>query len=122
MFRISRQINLFRFSQCIKKLNVKLKLLDNSMSVIFTFEYYCICRGARMSDIRGNKEVARQLILDLKCFACNDVPGFAGVRRNRYICSKGHLVCEQGSIYGRRDHCHSEYDQKHSEPEISKIL
>ena len=29
---------------------------------------------------------------------------------------------EQGSIYGRRDHCHSEYDQKHSEPEISKIL
>ena len=24
----------------------------------------------------------------------------------------------QGSIYGRRDHCQSEYDLKHSEPEI----
>ena len=24
----------------------------------------------------------------------------------------------QGSIYGRRDHCQSEYDHKHSEPEI----
>ena len=24
----------------------------------------------------------------------------------------------QGSIYGRRDHCQSEYDFKHSEPEI----
>ena len=32
------------------------------------------------------------------------------------------LVPSQGSIYGRRDHCHSEYDQKHSEPELSKIL
>ena len=24
----------------------------------------------------------------------------------------------QGSIYGRRDHCQSEYDLKHSEPKI----
>ena len=48
-----------------------------------------------MSDCKGNKEVARQLILDLKCSVCKDVPGFFGVRRNRYVCSKGcHLVCE----------------------------
>jgi hypothetical protein len=47
-----------------------------------------------MSDFRGNKEVARQLILDLKCAVCQDVPGNFGVRRNRYVCSKGHLVCE----------------------------
>ena len=47
-----------------------------------------------MSDFRGNKEVARQLILDLKCSVCKDVPGNFGVRRNRYVCSKGHLVCE----------------------------
>ena len=48
-----------------------------------------------MSDSKGNKEVARQLILDLKCSVCKDVPGIFGVRRNRYVCSKGrHLVCE----------------------------
>ena len=47
-----------------------------------------------MSDFKGNKEVARQLILDLKCSVCKDVPGFIGVRKNRYTCSKGHLVCE----------------------------
>ena len=28
----------------------------------------------------------------------------------------------QGSIYGRRDHCQSEYDHKHSEPEICKVF
>ena len=50
---------------------------------------------AKMSDCKGNKEVARQLLLDLKCSVCKDVPGFFGVRRNRYVCSKGrHLVCE----------------------------
>ena len=42
-----------------------------------------------MSDFRGTKEVARQLILDLKCSVCKDVPGFAGVRRNRYACPTG---------------------------------
>ena len=47
-----------------------------------------------MSDFRGTKEVARQLILDLKCSVCKDVPGFAGVRRNRYACPTGDLVCE----------------------------
>ena len=47
-----------------------------------------------MSDFRGNKEVARQLILDLKCSICKDVPGNFGVRRNRYVCKRGHLVCE----------------------------
>ena len=29
-----------------------------------------------MSDCKGNKEVARQLLLDLKCSVCKDVPGF----------------------------------------------
>ena len=69
------------------------------------FEYYYICRGAgmskllvdnpTMSDFRGNsKELARQLILDLKCSVCEDVPGFVGVRRNRYACPTGDLVCE----------------------------
>ena len=56
---------------------------------------------AKMSDYKGNKEVARQLILDLKCFACNDVPGFVGVRKNRYSCPKGR-VSVQGveSLWG----------------------
>ena len=64
------------------------------------FKYYCIFRGAgmsklwednpMMSDFRGNsKELARQLILDLKCSVCKDVPGFVGVRKNRYSCPKG---------------------------------
>ena len=48
-----------------------------------------------ISDFRGNnKELARQLILDLKCSVCGDVPGFVGVRRNRYACPTGDLVCE----------------------------
>ena len=42
-----------------------------------------------MSDFKGTKEVARQLILDLKCSVCKDVPGFVGVRRNRYACPTG---------------------------------
>ena len=47
-----------------------------------------------MSNFTGNKEVARQLILDLKCSVCKDVPSLVGFRRNRYVCSKGDLVCE----------------------------
>ena len=47
-----------------------------------------------MSDFIGFKEVARQHILDLKCWVCKDVPGLIGVRKNRYACSQGHLICE----------------------------
>ena len=47
-----------------------------------------------MSDFIENKEVARQLIIELKCFVCNDIPGFFGVRKNRYSCPTGHLICE----------------------------
>ena len=51
--------------------------------------YIKISKVGTMSDFRGNKEVARQLILDLKCSVCKDVPGFIGVRKRRYVCSKG---------------------------------
>ena len=47
-----------------------------------------------MSNFTEDKEVARQLILDLKCSVCKDVPSLVGFRRNRYVCSKGDLVCE----------------------------
>ena len=47
-----------------------------------------------MSDFIGFKEVARRHILDLKCWVCKDVPGLIGVRKNRYACSQGHLICE----------------------------
>ena len=41
------------------------------------------------------KEIARQQILDLKCSVCQDVPGFLGSRKNRYVCNGcGHMVCE----------------------------
>ena len=53
-----------------------------------------------MSDFKGNKEVARQLILKLKCCACKDVPGFLGVRKNRYSCPKGHMICEDCKSVG----------------------
>ena len=51
-----------------------------------------------MSDFRGNKEVARQLILDLKCSVCKDVPGFIGVRKRRYVCSKGKVIARKSAL------------------------
>ena len=47
-----------------------------------------------MSDFKQNKELARQLIFDLKCSVCEDLPGPNGVRKFRYACQNGHLVCE----------------------------
>ena len=47
-----------------------------------------------MSDYYGRKELARQQIFDLKCVLCEDVPGSTGVRKNRYVCLNGHLICE----------------------------
>ena len=42
-----------------------------------------------MADFRGSKEVARQMIADMKCSVCEDVPGPTGLRKNRYTCSHG---------------------------------
>ena len=47
-----------------------------------------------MSDFIGNKEAAQKLILGLKCSICQDVPSSVGVRKNRYACPKGDLICE----------------------------
>ena len=47
-----------------------------------------------MSDFKMNKEMTRNLIFDLKCSICQDLPGPNGVRKFRYACQKGHLICE----------------------------
>ena len=47
-----------------------------------------------MSDFGGSKEHVRQQILDLKCSISQNVPVHLGTRKNRYVCSNGHIVCE----------------------------
>ena len=47
-----------------------------------------------MSEFRGSKEHVRQQILDLKRSVCHNVPSHLGTRKNRYVCSNGHMVCE----------------------------
>ena len=47
-----------------------------------------------MSDFGRSKEHVRQQILDLKGSVCQVVPGHLGTRKNRYVCSNGHIVCE----------------------------
>jgi len=47
-----------------------------------------------MSDFKRNKELTRQLIFDLKCSICKDLPSPNEVRKFRYACQNGHLVCE----------------------------
>ena len=54
---------------------------------------------SKMSDFGRSKELVRQQILDLKCSVCQDVPGHLGTRKNRYVCSNGHMVCELCKVH-----------------------
>ena len=63
-----------------------------------------------MSDFGGSKEHVSQQILDLKCSVCQDVPGHLGRRKNRYVCSNGHMVCELCKV--RECICKSKYCEK----------
>ena len=47
-----------------------------------------------MSDFKAKKEVAVEILSQFVCSLCQDVPGPTGVRKNRYACQNGHLVCE----------------------------
>ena len=47
-----------------------------------------------MSDFKAKKEVAVEILSQFVCSLCQDVPGPIGVRKNRYACQNGHLVCE----------------------------
>ena len=47
-----------------------------------------------MSDFKAKKEVAVEILSQFVCSSCQDVPGPTGVRKNRYACQNGHLVCE----------------------------
>ena len=47
-----------------------------------------------MSDFKAKKEVAIEILSQFVCSSCQDVPGPTGVRKNRYACQNGHLVCE----------------------------
>ena len=47
-----------------------------------------------MSDFKAKKELAQEILAELVCSICQDVPGPSGARRNRYLCSNGHMVCE----------------------------
>ena len=57
--------------------------------LIVNFSKFPIKKTSKMADFRGNKEVARQMIVDMKCSVCEDVPGPTGFRKNRYTCSNG---------------------------------
>ena len=48
-----------------------------------------------MSDFKVRKEVAQEILAELACSTCQDVPGPVGSRKNRYVCSNGHMVCEE---------------------------
>ena len=52
-----------------------------------------------MSDIKAKKEVAQEILLEFACSVCQDVPGPVGVRKNRYACSNGHMVCDECKIH-----------------------
>ena len=47
-----------------------------------------------MADFKAKKELAQEILADLACSTCQDVPGPTGDRKNRYVCSNGHMVCE----------------------------
>ena len=51
-----------------------------------------------MSDIKAKKEVAQEILLEFACSVCQDVPGPVGVRKNRYVCSNGHMICDECKI------------------------
>ena len=40
------------------------------------------------------KELTQEILAELACSTCQDVPGPTGARKNRYVCSNGHMVCE----------------------------
>ena len=48
-----------------------------------------------MADFKAKKELAQEILAELACTTCQDVPGPTGSRKNRYVCSNGHcMVCE----------------------------
>ena len=47
-----------------------------------------------MADFKAKKELAQEILAELACSTCQDVPGPTGDRKNRYVCSNGHMVCE----------------------------
>ena len=47
-----------------------------------------------MADFKAKKELAQEILAELACSTCQDVPGPSGARKNRYFCSNGHMVCE----------------------------
>ena len=47
-----------------------------------------------MADFKAKKELAQEILAELACNTCQDVPGPIGDRKNRYACSNGHMVCE----------------------------
>ena len=47
-----------------------------------------------MADFKAKKELAQEILAELACSTCQDVPGPSGDRKNRYGCSNGHMVCE----------------------------
>ena len=47
-----------------------------------------------MSDFKARKAVAQEILAEFACSTCQDAPGPTGPRRNRYVCSNGHMACE----------------------------
>ena len=43
--------------------------------------------------------MAQEILLEFACSVCQDVPGPVGVRKNRYACSNGHMVCDECKIH-----------------------
>ena len=53
-----------------------------------------------MADFKAKKELAQEILAELACSTCQDVPGPSGDRKNRYVCSNGHMACEACRFQG----------------------